>query len=340
MEYQILGIDIAKHKFDCAFIASPGSNGDKGNKAKSKVLPNNDAGFTQLITWLAKNHGAAHKNIKVFMEATGVYHEALAEFLYTQGFVVHVFNPADAASYIGSDNLHKTDKSDARALADMGIDRLNKGTAGKTLWQPAPPEVKHLKALIARLDALEADLQREENRMEKARTAASPALVVESIVTMQLQLHKQIDGLKNEINHHINRHPDLKDGIRLLKSIPGVGEVVSLRMLTLYHSRHFKSASQMAAFVGLVPRKRESGMYKGQSKLSKRGSSMIRAKLYLAAVCATQYNPDIRAHCERLRARGKNKMQTVGAAMRRLVQICYGVLKRRCEYQAQVTLAV
>ena len=96
----------------------------------------------------------------------------------------------------------------------------------------------------------------------------------------------------------------------------------------------------MAAFVGLVPRKRESGMYKGQSKLSKRGSSMIRAKLYLAAVCATQYNPDIRAHCERLRARGKNKMQTVGAAMRRLVQICYGVLKRRCEYQAQVTLAV
>ena len=64
------------------------------------------------------------------MEATGVYHEALAEFLYAQGFAVYVFNPADAAAYIRSDNLHKTD---ARALADMGIDRLAKGSAGKSL---------------------------------------------------------------------------------------------------------------------------------------------------------------------------------------------------------------
>ncbi len=80
------------------------------------------------------------------------------------------------AAYIRSDNLHKTDKTDARALADMGIDRLAKDSADKSLWQPAPPEVKHLKALLARLDALGADLQREDNRMEKAR-AASPSAV-------------------------------------------------------------------------------------------------------------------------------------------------------------------
>lgn len=338
MEFQILGIDIAKNKFDCSFIAAP--NSPNGRKAKSKVLPNNPTGFAQLIDWLAKNKGSDIKNIKVFMEATGVYHEALAEFLYAQGFAVYVFNPADAAAYIRSDNLHKTNKSDARALADMGIDRLAKGSAGKSLWQPAPPEVKQLKALLARLDALEVDLQREDNRMEKACAVSSPALVVDSIATMQTQLRKQIDGLKSEIDRHIDRHPDLKDDIRLLKSIPGVGEVVSLRMLTLYRSRDFKSASQMAAFVGLVPKKRESGQFKGQSRLSKRGNPLIRAKLYLAAVCATRFNPDIRAHCERLRAKGKTKMQTVGAAMRRLVQICYGVLKHRCEYQAQVMLAV
>ena len=333
MEFQILGIDIAKNKFDCSFIAAP--NSPNSRKAKSKALPNNPAGFAGLIDWLAKNNGTNAQNIKVFMEATGVYHEALADFLHTQGFAVYVFNPADAAAYIRSDNLHKTDKSDARALADMGIDRLAKGSAGKSLWQPAPPEVKQLKALLA----LETDLQREDNRMEKACAVSSPALVVQSITTMQTQLRKQIDGLKTEIDKHIDRHPDLKDDIRLLKSIPGVGDVVSPRMLTLYRSRDFTSASQMAAFVGLVPKKRESGQYKGQSRLSKRGNPVIRAKLYLAAVCATRFNPDIRVHCERLRAKGKTKMQTVGAAMRRLVQICYGVLKHRCEYQAQVTLA-
>ena len=248
MEFQILGIDIAKNKFDCSFIAAP--NSPNGRKAKSKVLPNHPAGFAGLLAWLDKNKGSDIKNIKVFMEATGVYHEALAEFLYAQGCAVYIFNPADAAAYIRSDNLYKTDKSDARALADMGIDRLTKGSAGKSLWQPAPPEVKHLKALLARLDALEADLQREDNRMEKACAVSSPALVVQSITTMQTQLRKQIDDLKTEIDKHIDRHPDLKDDIRLLKSIPGVGEVVSLRMLTLYRSRDFKSASQMAALSG------------------------------------------------------------------------------------------
>lgn len=80
MEFQILGIDIAKNKFDCSFIAAP--NSPNGRKAKSKVLPNNPTGFAQLIDWLVKNKGSDIKNIKVFMEATGVYHEALAEFLY------------------------------------------------------------------------------------------------------------------------------------------------------------------------------------------------------------------------------------------------------------------
>ena len=194
MEFQILGIDIAKNKFDCSFIAAP--NSPNGRKAKSKVLPNHPAGFAGLLAWLDKNKGSDIKNIKVFMEATGVYHEALAEFLYAQGCAVYIFNPADAAAYIRSDNLYKTDKSDARALADMGIDRLTKGSAGKSLWQPAPPEVKHLKALLARLDALEADLQREDNRMEKACAVSSPALVVQSITTMQTQLRKQIDDLR------------------------------------------------------------------------------------------------------------------------------------------------
>ena len=79
MEFQILGIDIAKNKFDCSFIAVP--NSPNGRKAKSKALPNNPAGFGQLIDWLAKNNGANAQSIKVFMEATGVYHEALADFL-------------------------------------------------------------------------------------------------------------------------------------------------------------------------------------------------------------------------------------------------------------------
>mgnify|MGYP003353433282 CR=1 FL=1 len=79
--------------------------------------------------------------------------------------------------------------------------------------------------------------------------------------------------------------------------------------------------------------------YKGKAMLSKRGNSTIRAKLYLAAVVAKRWNPDINAHYHRLKARHKTEMQTIGAAMRRLVQICFGVLKNQCEYQAKITIA-
>lgn len=94
-------------------------------------------------------------------------------------------------------------------------------------------------------------------------------------------------------------------------------------------------SSQAAAFIGLVPRLKESGTLKGRATLSKNGSGRIRAILYMAAVVAIQYNPDIKHQYERLIRAGKTKMQALGAAMRKLVQICYGVLKHQSQYRPQ-----
>ncbi|MGX3048547.1 transposase, partial [Ursidibacter arcticus] len=85
----------------------------------------------------------------------------------------------------------------------------------------------------------------------------------------------------------------------------------------------------------LVPRLRESGAFKGKTMLSKRGSTKIRALLYLPAVVAKVHNPDIKSCYERLLAKGKMKIQAIGAAMRHLVHICFGVLKHQSQYQAQ-----
>ncbi len=145
---------------------------------------------------------------------------------------------------------------------------------------------------------------------------------------------KRLDKL---IEEHINNHKNLKENKVLLKSIPGVGKVVATRMLMLMGSREFKSASQCAAYLGLVPVERLSGTsVKGRSRLSKAGNPAIRAKLYMAAVVATRYNPDIQAQYERLTKKGKSKMSALGAAMRKLVQICFGVLKHQKPYQTQV----
>ena len=108
-------------------------------------------------------------------------------------------------------------------------------------------------------------------------------------------------------------------------------------MIALFRSRDFSSAKQYSAFIGLNPVMRESGSsVRGRSRLSKTGNAKIRAKLYMAAIVAIQHNPDIKQQYERLLRKGKTKMAALCAAMRKLVQICFGVLKHQNSYQSQV----
>ena len=88
---------------------------------------------------------------------------------------------------------------------------------------------------------------------------------------------------------------------------------------------------------GLIPTTYDSGTSVHKpSHLSKCGPPLLRANLYLAAVAAKQHNPDVRALYERLVARGKSKMAAIGAAMRKLLHICFGVIKHRTDYQPQI----
>lgn len=323
---QIIGIDIAKDKFDCMWLKDA-----VALTIKSKVLPNTSKGFEELRAWLLKHVSTELANIHVIMEATGVYHEPLAYALYGFGVNVSIINPAYVRDYAkGLGVRNKTDKKDSLVLARYGA------AVKPKYWQPEPQEVRELKALLSRLAALEQDLQRELNRLEKASISKASVGVLESIENMVQHLRAEKQKLENTIDNHIDRHPDLKSDREILRSVPAVGEVLSREMLALLHSRKFEYAGQAAAFVGLVPRQWESGTLKGRTTLSKNGSSRLRAKLYMAAVVATRHNPDIKTQYQRLLAAGKTKMQALGAAMRKLIQICFGVLKHQCEYRAQI----
>ena len=89
----------------------------------------------------------------------------------------------------------------------------------------------------------------------------------------------------------------------------------------------FAGARQVAAFAGLVPRIRQSGQWKGHVRLSKCGSGRLRRALYMPAVAALRCNPVIRALRSRMLGAGKCKMSVVGAAMRKLLTLAFGVLK-------------
>jgi hypothetical protein len=142
------------------------------------------------------------------------------------------------------------------------------------------------------------------------------------------------------INNHIDQDPTLKQDLKLLQTIPSIGERSGLLLLGLFHSHKFEKASQAAAYVGLVPVHQLSGSsVNKQSHLSKASDSKIRSVLYMSALTAIKYNPHIEALYQRLLSRGKNKMCALGAAMCKLIHLCYGVLKHQTAYQRDYLLA-
>lgn len=321
-----IGIDVSKGKLDCCWLRDP-----SGSKVKTKVFKNSRNDYSRLSDWIVNQTKAETKDVRIVIEATSIYHEPLAYALQRYGFVVCVINPARTKDFSKSlGNIHKTDAKDSHMLALYG-ERMS-----PSAWEPEPEEVRELKALIARLDALSADLKRELNRQEKVEFSGSSDQVFKSLEMMIEQLSAEKKRLEKEIDDHIDRHPQLKKNRELLESIPSIGPVLSRTLLSVIHARKFESASQLASYLGLIPRKQESGVWKGRSRLSKNGPGIVRSKIYMAAVVAKTWNPDIKAQYERLRSNGKTAMQAIGAAMRKLVQICFGVIKHQSKYCSQL----
>lgn len=120
----------------------------------------------------------------------------------------------------------------------------------------------------------------------------------------------------------------MRDQKKLLETIPGVGEATISQILSFVDYQRFENAKQVAAFVGLNPKQHESGSsVRGRTRISKMGDGNLRKSLYMPAIVAKKYNPIIKEFCERLKKAGKPPMLIIGAAMRKLLHLIYGVLK-------------
>ncbi|MBS7458188.1 IS110 family transposase [Coralloluteibacterium stylophorae] len=308
---QLVGVDVAKRSFD---LATPLPNGKHRTKAR---LRNDEAGFKLLHAWLAQ-HVAS--DAWVVMEATGSYHEALAEYVHGLGYRVAVLNPAQVASYAKSQLQRvKTDRTDAKLLATYAQRHLDQLRP----WQPDPPALKRLRALVRRLQDLQEMAQMEQNRLDVAS-----ANVDGSIQQVLAHLRSEIDRIQREIDDHIDNDPTLRQRRDLLVSIDGIAQrTAALLLAELGDATRFRDAGAVTAFAGLNPKLQESGTYRGHVRISRIGSARLRRGLYMPALVALSHNPVLQALKQRLKLRGKCAKQIICAAMRRLLRIVYGVLK-------------
>jgi transposase len=311
MTFSIVGIDISKLKFDLCLLRDNG-------KLKHKVFANTANGFLQLSAWLQKQRVEL---VHACMEATGTYGEALAIYLFDTGHRVSIINPAVIKAYAQSHlSRTKTDKVDATLIARFCQERK------PPAWNPLPREVRALQSLVRRLESLLEMHQMEVNRLEAGVSAAQ---VRDSLTEHIAFLAEEIKRTTALIRNHIDQHPTLREQRELLVTIPGIGDTTAAKLLAeMLDVKLYKSARQLAAFAGLVPRLHESGSsIKRKARLSKTGTPRLRKALYFPAIAAIKYNPSIKAMSVRLKERGLCPMQIIGAAMRKLVHLAYGVLK-------------
>jgi transposase len=304
-----LGLDIAKRSFDACLRLPAG-------KYRHRKFENNLAGFKALHAWVV---GQNALTIHVCMEATGTYGEALAAFLHDQGHRVSVVNPKRIVHFAKSRlSRAKTDKVDARLICDFCAQEQPDS------WSPPARGYRELQALVRHGEVLSQDLQRERNRLDAAE---HPTFVRQSLETLIAHLEQALAAVEEAIRWHFAAYPELQAQKKLLLSIPGIGETTARWVLAeLAGGRGFRSARQVAAYAGLEPRLQQSGPWKGKTRISKQGNTWLRKALYFPAICGLTWNPVIRAHGDRLRQRGMAPRAIIGAAMRKLLHLAYGVL--------------
>ena len=318
MDSSFLGVDISKQKFDVALL--------EDEKPRSKVYSNDLNGFNQLVDWLKSRGVTPH----ICLEATSYYGHALANHLYALGYRVSMVNPARIKGFSKSElSRTKTDKADAKMIARFCM------AMRPSVWIPEEKWQVELKQWNAYSDDLKKMV-----RMEKNRIAGVCSDVAKSMQKHVNYLEKEIKKTQLEINNLIEQEPELANRKLLLESIPGIGDVTTAHLIAFIGDpERFESAKQITAYAGLNPRHKQSGTsIKGHTSISKTGHGQLRKSLYMPALVAIRYNPKMQDFYLRLVKNGKAKKAAITAVMRKLLVICYTILKNKTPYRESADL--
>ncbi len=322
----VLGIDVSKEKLDC-YLASDIE--EKPKHANLFQVENSYDGFEKIALRLIKK-GLSFEALTVVLEPTNTYHVELIYWLNDKKAKICLANPKDVHHYaksLGRDS--KTDRLDSFALAQFGLTRKK-----LHFWQPPSKIVRQLNALIRLRNCIVQDRVREQNRLD---TLPNEELrFVGNYLQQQIELLRQQETCINaEIQQLISKDEGLKPISARLRSIPGIGPVVTSLMIVLFSNRDFKNGAQAASFCGLIPKEYQSGSsIEGKPRLTKRGPGYIRAGLRMAAaaVLVTKKSSSLKAYYERLIQSGKSKASALGALMHKLVVVAFAIWRDNVDY--------
>ena len=309
-EETYVGIDVAKARVDIA--TRPG--GDVWS------VDYDEQAVSELVSSLL-----AMEPTMVLLEATGGLEVPLVSALAAAALPVVVVNPRQVRDFArATGKLAKTDALDAQVLAHFA-------EAVRPSVRPLrDADTQELNFLTTRRSQLVTMLVSEKNRLGRASHSVRPR--IQSHITW---LEQELSDLENDLREALRRSPVWREKDDLLRSVPGVGEQLSLSLLAYLPELGTLNRKQIAALVGVAPFNRDSGPRRGKRSVWG-GRSRVRATLYMAALSASRYNPVLRVFYQRLLAAGKPKKVALTACMRKLLTILNAMIRSGQHWTPQV----
>jgi transposase len=319
-----VGIDVSKDKIDvCMSAINPEQK--VTIKATSKFA-NTVSGFTQLQKWVQQHHKDSAVALVYAMEATGVYYENLAWYLYEQGCKVSVILPKKAKHYFKSLGIKsKNDRIDAQGLAQMAAEKSLR------FWQPLSPQIAQLRALTRHHDALQNQITVFGNQLHALVHSHTEAETVESsIQTILKTLKAQLHDTQQQIEQVIQKDEKLRAKYALIAELRGVAVLTFATLVAETNGFElFENQRQLVSYAGYDVKERQSGKYVGQPKISKQGNARIRKVLYLPALNVVRYQQKpFQQVYERIYQKNPQfKMKGYVAVQRKLLVLIYTLWK-------------
>jgi transposase len=259
---------------------------------------------------------------RIGMESTGTYHELFANLAHQLGFIVIVLNPKDARHYAKAVGQRgKTDRVDAELIARMIAHEHTKLHA----WVPPTPEQREMARLIkrrAKLSSLRQALGMSLKGLDGFAT---------DLKSLRARFDQVIARIDERVKALVEASPDRQQHVTQLRTIDGVGQVVSAALVNTLERAPLKSADAFVAFTGLDPRPDDSGQHRGKRRLSKRGPSELRRLLYVAAMSAKK-TKTWKPLFEHYRARGLSSTAALVILARRIARTAWSIYTYKTEF--------
>ena len=311
-----MGIDVSMQNVDVALC-------EDGKTFYHGKIQNDKKGFLEIANIVKRS-----KVDLVVMEATGVYHTQLADYLYEKNIKVSVVNPLIIKRFTQMKlSRTKTDKKDSILIALYGYQENPK------LYKPKSEEENELKSLYITRKGLKKDLKQTKNRLH----ALSKRSYHDSFSLFKLnQLKATLEEMIKEIEDRIRTllKTRFREEYDLLKDIPGVGLIgIAGIMGMLGGFENFENPKQVSAYIGINPSQRQSGKSLNlPDRISKKGNSNLREQFYMMALSAKSSNKACKIFYERLLENGKSKKQALIAVANKLIRQVMSILKYKVKY--------